>query len=243
VPEQGKYSLEKDGDPYEKAAWLAFVREEFPAYQVFWRAYIVPLTKRPISIDFHTDEELAAIDRGPEDVCNAQLHYTVLLHLLRVFNLRSGDELRDQDSFMEAIVRLSAVTDVADELLQRATMPGQYGAWQEGRAARDKWREANGKPLQHLRRYRNRLLHGRLLPRIDWHYNRNSEKVILMPRIGNEAKYLDWRVEWDVDNDFEDGHVIVDRAWSEVLEYVERQWTNTLMPALGGARPTGPKRR
>jgi hypothetical protein len=234
-----KYLLEQWGDPYEKEAWAAFIRDEFPAYELLWRAYVVPLTNRPTSIDFKSDEELAEEGGGHEDICNAQLHYTVLLHLLRVFNLRKGDLLRDQDVFTEAIVRLSAVTDVADELLQRATTRGTYPAWKEGPTARKQWRKENGYPLQGLRDYRNRLLHGRLLPHVHLYYNRDDEKIILVPIIGREDKYLDWRVPWEVNEDFEDAHVVVDGAWNEVLAYLAREWTDTLVPKLGGIAPSG----
>jgi len=234
--------LESDGDPYEREAQAAFARDEFPAYELLWHVYVVPLTNRPTSIDFKSDEELAEIGRGREDLCNAQLHYTVLRHLLRVFRLREADSLRDEDSFTEAIVRLSAVTDVADELLQRATTPGEYAAWEEGQAARKRWRKHNNNHLQHLRDYRNRLLHGRLLPHVEFHYNPEEEKIILVPVMGREGAYLDWRVKWDVANDFDDAHVIVDRAWREVLDYLAREWANTLMPRFGGRTCAAPKR-
>lgn len=159
------YTLLEHGDAVEQKYWELFLRDEFPSYETFWASAIVPLTLRPESIAFLSDAGLAKIGRGPEEVCNAQLHYTTFTHLVRVFDLRQ-DGLSLADTFVEALVRLAAATDVADELLERGTNPGSYTPWDEasGRRARDAWRNAHGTPTWDLRKYRNRLLHGGLVP-------------------------------------------------------------------------------
>lgn len=135
-----KHTLAKDGDTLEQKYHGRFLEAEFGGYAELWAAYIVPLTGRPDHIDFKTDAELREMGRGHADLCNAQLHYTVLVHLARVWDLRMGNQFPDLESFTEGIVRLSAATDVADELLQRATNPGDFidKAWDEGRGARQK---------------------------------------------------------------------------------------------------------
>jgi hypothetical protein len=139
------YTLEKDGDPVERKYWNLFLRAEFPSYETVWADFVVPVTGRPDHGGFKSDEVLAEIGLGPGDMCNAQLHYTTFTHLARVFDLKEAGFV-EADSFIEALVRLAAATDAADELLQRATNPGLYPAWQEGPAARNEWRKGHGYP-------------------------------------------------------------------------------------------------
>jgi hypothetical protein len=66
------------------------MRDHFPSYEAFWVPHIVPLTYRlkdRQNVYFQTDEELAEAGYAPEDVAVAQLHYTLLNHLGRVFEL------------------------------------------------------------------------------------------------------------------------------------------------------------
>jgi hypothetical protein len=212
----------------------------------------VPLTGRPKHVHFRSDDELAAIHRSPADLCNAQLHYTTLIHLGRAWDIRAAP--LTVESFTEAITRLSAATDVADELLQRATCPGKYDAWEESPTARQAWRRAHGYPLQPLRDYRNRLLHGRIPPNItiELHgplpdevlYVPSNEprQFLAVPRIGREKAHLDWRTvigqpddrltALRVDADFALAQNVFGTAWREVVAYLQNQWLGTLIPAL-----------
>jgi hypothetical protein len=149
------YTLERDGNGVERKYWTLFARDEFPSYEALWREYIVPLTMRPDHPNFESDEALAKMGRGPEDMGNAQLHCTTFTHLTRVFDLKEAG-FSTADQFIEALVRLAAATDVADELLQRATNPSKYAPWSEkdGREARNDWRKAHGYPLREIRGYR-----------------------------------------------------------------------------------------
>lgn len=125
------FSIANDGDEWEKLYSEAFARERFPAYEDFWLRHVVPLTNRAatdrlstdLRIRFRTDAELAADGRGDEDVAIAQLHYTLLLHLGRVWQLleqglafdagpASGQGF-DQHHFFESFTRLSGASDVA----------------------------------------------------------------------------------------------------------------------------------
>jgi len=94
-------------------------------------------------------------------------------------------------------------------------------------------------PLRHIRRYRNRLLHGQLvpyearkqIPRIDETGNlvRGEEYVLRFPQIGKEAEWLDWRSLERLNpvvllRDFATAGQIVEGAWKETLSYFEEQW-------------------
>lgn len=50
--------------------------------------------------------------------------------------------------------------------------------------------------------------------------------------IGRENRYLDWRIPID-QQDIDFARNIVDCAWRNVLAYLQQQWSDTLIPALG----------
>jgi hypothetical protein len=85
-------------------------------------------------VRFQTTAELAATGYTDEDLAIAQLHYTLLLHLGRVFELLDDDgafSVRSyianrplgRDEFFESFARLSGASDAADELLARRATP------------------------------------------------------------------------------------------------------------------------
>jgi hypothetical protein len=102
--------------------------------------------------------------------------------------------------------------------------------------------KAMATPLQEIRDYRNRLLHGRLMPvqavrlmnRVEGdELIPVDEHRLRLPRIGRETDYLDWRtLEVDVlvlDTDFEDAEKIVNGAWTGTLAYLEQEWQANLV--------------
>lgn len=133
------FTISEDGDDREKRWWPQWTRDYFPSYEVFWAARVVPLTyrvKNRKNVRFQTTRELAAAGYSDEDVTVAQLHYTLLMHLGRVFELLDDARAftdRDaanrefgRDEFFECFARLSGVSDVADEVLARRGAPGEY---------------------------------------------------------------------------------------------------------------------
>jgi hypothetical protein len=171
--QQVSYRLASDGDVREKAAWSLFLQVEFPSYERFWLKHVVPLTTRPVGIYFKDDKALEASGKTHEDLAIAQLHYTVLKHLLaahHALQAKAGDEL----PLFIGLSSLCGAQDVAFELLQRYTNRGKYAPWAEsrrksrpslsGQDAREGWQKANGHPLQDIREYRNKLIHGRTPP-------------------------------------------------------------------------------
>jgi hypothetical protein len=136
----------------------------------------------------------------------------------------------DFDRFTEAFVRLAAASDTADEVLERQGTPGTYKPWNEGQgmSARSAWRRKHGDPLRRIRGYRNRLVHGRIVPRL---LERGGSKY---PRLDMVDEYLDWRRAGPesyvgVLQDFERGDVIVSDAWDQAVTYVETNWSTHLL--------------
>lgn len=260
---ESPFTIASDGDDWEKLYWEAFASERFPSYEDFWLAQVVPLTNRratdrlsrDLRVRFRTDTELAADGRGHEDVAIAQLHYTLLMHAGRVWQLldqahafASSDAgwaaYFDQNCFFESFTRLSGSSDVADEILERRRTlgSGTYPAWDEraGKRARIAWRKREGDPLSDIRRYRNRLVHGRVIPQ--WNVRVSEvgtgafhDEPLMYPRLDRVEGHLDWRRAFDPANvdavlpEFEKADVLVLEAWERVLRYVEASWRQHLV--------------
>jgi hypothetical protein len=165
------YTLQADGDGIEQMLFGPLIQPRFPSYEVFWQKFVVPLTNRPANVQLKTDPDLVAIGKGDHDLCLAQLHYSVLRHLGRAFQLRQ-DHNFGLDHLVFSLSAIVGAQDVAFELLERFRNPISYGAWlgkksggiDGGREAQSKWKQSDGYPLQAIRDYRNHLVHGRTPP-------------------------------------------------------------------------------
>ena len=132
---------------------------------------------------------------------------------------------------------ICSAQDVAFEFLQRNKTPNQFEAWTPKKkfspignsgseGALRKWQSENNNPLQDIREYRNHITHGRMSPSI-----LHQDKVLL-PKIGNEILYLDWRLITDsypplkVIADFDSIDNILFSAWQTTLAYFEVEWNN-----------------
>lgn len=229
-------TIKNDGDALEQKYWYEFISTEFPQYENFWVKSITPLTNRPQNVHFKSDTELAKISKTSNDICIAQLHYTLLTHLVVAYNLLQYKSPLVYEEFEYGIVKLSAATDVADELLERFINPTTYDPWNEneGRRARKNWRK-NHQKLQWLRNYRNRLLHGRVLPKI---VINGSYDRLRVPRFDKVDQYIDWRnlTNGSIgkggsirENDFDAPKNLLQHAWVEVLKYLRTDWQNELL--------------
>lgn len=237
-----KYTIAKDGDDFERAAWTSFLQADFPSYETFWQLCVVPLSNRPTNIQLKDDIALTAEGKGDEDLAIGQLHYTVLKHLFRAHQIRSSDTPDDFGLFI-GLSALVGAHDVAFEVLQRHTHRGRYDPWLEsrprgagrrrksGQDAQSDWKNANGYPLQQIRDYRNKLVHGRTPPGL-----RTTTGTVLLPAFGLVDKYCDWRTVTAADapgripaGDFEPVSAILEKAWGETVRYFERAWKQTLI--------------
>jgi len=238
-----EYTLLHHGDAIERAYHDRFIGREFQNYERFWKIFVIPLTNRPNNIRFKTEEKLKEVGRSYIDVWMAQLHYTVLFHLSRAYDILHDNDLLDVHQFIDAILRLSSATDVADELLERYTNPGEYKIIQnkgiggnligESKKARNSWRSKN-EDLKGFRYYRNTIVHSIVIPRVIFVPGTLGQKV---PKIGRENKYLDWRIARDkiangedIDiEDFDYTSNVMANAWRLVLTYLQDQWGRHLL--------------
>jgi hypothetical protein len=227
------YRLETDGDYLEKFAWPNFLQSEFPSYEMFWQKHVVPLTNRPIDIHFKSDAELAKDGKNAEDIAIGQLHYTILKHLCLAYQQRLVKSVNEFTIFI-GLMSLCGAQDVAFELLERSNNRGYYHPWLEesikgdppsGQDAQREWKKANQYPLQDIRNYRNKLIHGRILPTIKDYNN------TYLPAPHVVDKYCDWR---NVTNptkvllipkgDFLTAKSIIDVAWKQTINYLDTMW-------------------
>lgn len=235
------HTLQADGDGYEQRYAPLFLRAEFPAYEEFWKRFIIPLTNRPVDIQFKTDAALATNGRTPQDVCIAQLHYSVFRNLVRAFDIRGAAPVT-VDSLCSGMSALVGAQDTAFDLLERFRHPHQYDPWLDKRRggrglggskeATGAWQRSDNKPLQDIRDYRNNLMHGRTMPGI------GIGSLICVPIIGRELQYLDWRRVTGIAptslpvHDFAVPTAILTDAWNRTVAYIQAKWTTELLPNI-----------
>jgi hypothetical protein len=236
-------TLMNDGDSFERHYWSAFIQTEFPNYEKYWANNIVPMTNRPTDIHFKNSSILNSAGYTADDICKAQLHYTTFRHLVRSFELLNHLKTKDQNYFdidllSEGLFHVTAAQDVAFEFLQRVTEPNKFDPWAPknsaslnklptSKKALKKWKSNNGYPLQYIRDYRNHLTHGRMSPNI------TINTKVLIPKIGFENAYLDWRLVTDsnlidatgIKNDFDTLDNILADAWKTTIGYFESEWS------------------
>lgn len=220
------FRLAIDGDDEEKLAWGEFVQAEFPEYEEFWLKSVVPLTERPAGIHFKPDSAVVA-PFGVEDVVIAQLHYTMLRNLRRAYDV-AVRTVPDEYGLTLALAFLVAAQDNAFELLERRRNRGTYDLWLEtssakktGQHARKAWQKSDQFPLQWIRDYRNKLLHGRVPPAVGGK----------LPTPRALATYADWRkVTSSVSlSDFEEPGKIGLAAWRDTTTYLRAAWRTHLL--------------
>ncbi|HPR58596.1 MAG TPA: hypothetical protein PK915_09530 [Bacteroidales bacterium] len=231
------YQIVADGDSVEKYYWPIFLEDRFPSYEKYWQLRIVPLTNRPKNINFKSDSELQKLGFNDEDICLAQLHYTIFRHMARSFEICKHLESKEHDLFYsdylsEGFYHIVAAQDVAFEFLQRLKKTSFYDPWASKKKeslsnkeasfeARRTWIKENHEPLNEIRQYRNNITHGRIIPKMI----QNSK--IYMPRIGYESKYLDWRTLNEHGtklSDFDAIDVILNVAWERTISYFDKEW-------------------
>ena len=194
------------------------IEHEFPSYEAFWLKHV------------------QQVNKGDHDVCIAQLHYTILVHMAQADNIRRLQTITSEQLF-EGVTCLTSAQDVAFELLERYQNPTRYDPWLPkkrggkvgGREARWAWQEAESHPLQDVRDYRNHLIHGGLYSKL------MVDQVLHVPKIGKEQHYVDWRVVREhpspasLVGDFVPALDVLKETWTKTVQYLERAWQTHLL--------------
>ena len=105
-------SLEKHGDRLERLYFNRYFLE-FPNYEVFWKRFIVPMTKRMFTFDcVYSVEPREEIDELYEFV--SMLHYSVFSNL--VYARLKIDSINEDGNLEEYYFHLGQTFDAAEEL-------------------------------------------------------------------------------------------------------------------------------
>lgn len=115
-----RYNLSQHGDHWEKKLWDV-VKTEFPAYEAFWRRYVVPLTNRVTAIQRSAQEWInprSEIEIGSDLDRMRIYHYSVFYYLARAKKRMGEDKtLFPEDVFallqacVENVIRFFAIID------------------------------------------------------------------------------------------------------------------------------------
>ena len=220
-------TLKNYGQSFEKFYWNRFIKYKFPTYEIYWVNYVVPITKRDEiapNKGIKTNEELNKIGKNENDVKLAQLNYSILRGLIRVYEIIKLNKEIKLDTFIEGIIRLGTTIDSIYEFLTRIYNPNTYDPWNHSscRDALQAWR-SNTTIFETFHFYRNRLVHSTFFPKISNKY----------PKIGVEDNYLDWRKvtskmksDSNILRDFDEFHIILDEQWNKIIEYANIEWGN-----------------
>jgi len=104
-----------EGDQYEKKYWL-LLKERFPNCEIFWRNFIVPLTKRILPPSQVNNEDRIRFREGISEHLKkiASFHYTVFLNLVFSYDHLMNFGL---SSFEDFYIHLVSACDLAEEFL------------------------------------------------------------------------------------------------------------------------------
>jgi len=175
----------------------------------------------------------------PEEICIAQLNYSVFRHLVMAYDIRVAPRI-SVDGLYAGMSALVGAQDTAFEVLERFRNLGQYDPWLDkrrvkggpsgGQEAQKAWKAHDTCPLQDIRDYRNSLMHGRTMPGV------SIDGSVRFPVIGQELQYLDWRRIIGVPinalplHDFATSGDILNDAWNRTVAYIQAKWTAELLP-------------
>lgn len=249
------YSLESHGDELEKYAFkVNFFPDRFSSYELFWKKFIVPLTNRPNNILFKSDEEIVAdglaknIEIAQVKICIAELHYSVLANILvawdvlnnRIDHSKTGVGLSRLHHCFSSVF---TANDIAIDLVirfEKLKKEDSMDAWDdlgEVKRIRDKIirKDQVNECVEHdnitrLREYRNRLVHGRLMPGFR-RWPDGGDNYI--PRVGRAKEYLDWRRIargfLSNKNDFQKEDDLISEMFGEVICHLDSLWIKYLL--------------
>ena len=242
------FNLIEDGDYFEKIGYNLFIKQKFPSYESFWKKFVVSLTNRPNNINTKSDKDIAIlfpgenIEKIQERVAIIQLHYSVFRMMLKAYFLLSTTD-KDINSIENCFSHLYSALDISAELFARydrlkngtiiQNSPfNQEIAMIDSIKLRRDWEKLNPYTgdIKNIREYRNQMIHGRTIG----HIVTPAGKFIILPRLGKQDDYLDWRYLFDSyekgkTQDLIYGKYLSEDSFNKVIDFIEMGWLKNLL--------------
>ena len=196
---------------------------------------------------FKPDSQLSQEQIDRQDVWLAQLHYTMLWHLARVYEIFNGKDTQPREilnQIIEGFSRLVSAQDCAFTILQRYDFynnpQGKYISFDIASKHQDIWvynynnRSKKWKDIENIRALRNDMVHGSLPP---WILDGEAIEIPMFDHIANRRQSRDWRVlhrsadEKEVVK-FAPAKKELKRAWDITIEYFEEKWKEVIVKYL-----------
>lgn len=217
-----QFTVEADGDRHEQTFWK-LLQEDFPAYQVFWRQYIVPLTNRVDPSISREDNRWIRIRPSVSDEYLRMVmgHYSVFHFLGRATTRMQAPE---NVEYAEDVLYLldSAADNLAHFL--KALIKIAKDADTQFAFRPDQFPKTLDPVFQEISTYRDTLLHNPVLGR------RTDLSVEFLPRykVLQHVKVL-WRnAESLPDSDFVESKDLLTRLCAEMKESLQKIWVDIL---------------
>lgn len=221
-----KYSLALHGDRWERE-WWGLAKDDFPAYEVFWRRYVVPLTNRVcgptvpepqwIRIRFDISSTLEEM---------TMFHYSVFYFLARAVDRTTKQPIFPEDVFALLCASgenaLAFFREIGKILRDFGRKPPEFPSQMNQLG-----------PFEEVEKYRNVLLHNPVLG----HALERGSAMLPKPEMLDKVK-CSWRAVAALNpSDFVDSHQLYARLISEIGEFLEVKWRQ-IISALDALRDT-----
>ena len=238
-----KFNLASHGDRWEQG-WGSFGLKHFPAYEVFWRRYVVPLTNRidpEISLSGDRDFWIRLRDNVEKNHEQMAMHnYSVFYYMARATErIDSGREERPEDIFSLLDACADNALDfckVTQKILRDFGAKTNFLPTQENElcCARDRSKgNESGGGFVEVKEYRNAILHNPVLGR-----GIRVTREFLPKREFLERVKLSWREAARLKPEqLIDSEQLYSRLLGEIAGFLQETW-GALIKELDALRDT-----
>lgn len=213
------FDLRQDGDRWEQELW-SFTEETFPAYQVFWRRYVVPLTNRiNPAVSASTPEKIRLRSEITGQLEKMTMHhYSVFYFLARARKRISEDKPLPLPEDVFAL--LDACRDNILRFFQVIMDIYTFSNPCLGLPITEDQLCGSCPALGAVKEYRNTILHFPVLGR-----SANQDREFLPKREALPKVRNSWRAAEKLkENEFVDSHELYEHLYRDLAVFLERNW-------------------